>query len=98
MTFSANRSSQRVAQKWFVDAIRWYVEEHQGCPRCQDRHCVFRARWGSRVEYHCTACDFSVAHDEATGACTVSDGEPSPPGLSLLCDQGDLTVTPAPGV
>ena len=28
MTFSADSYPQRVAQKWFVEAIRWYVEEH----------------------------------------------------------------------
>jgi hypothetical protein len=92
MKVSADGLSQRVAQEWFVNARRWYVEEHQGCPRCQGRHCVFRALWGSRVEYHCTACDFSAAHDEATGIFAANDGEATPPGVELVVD---LTRTPS---
>ena len=57
---------ERTAAEWFAEARRWYIEEHQGCPRCQTRHCVFRSQWGPRTEYHCTACDFSTAHDGHT--------------------------------
>ncbi len=95
MAACADGLPHQLAQKWFVAAIRWYVEEHQGCPRCQVRHCVFRARWGSRIEYHCTACDFSAAHDEASGTYAVSDSEPTPTGVTLLVD---LAPSPAPGM
>jgi hypothetical protein len=77
-----------LARQWFIKAIRWYVEEHQGCPRCRGRHCVFRATWGSRIEYHCTECDFSAAHDETAGTYAANLGEPTPTGVPL---------EPAPG-
>jgi hypothetical protein len=93
MMFRGESFPQRLAQKWFAEARRWYVEEHQGCPRCQGRHCVFRARWGSRVEYHCTACDFSAAHDEAQGAYAATVGESMPTGVPLLAD---AVSVPAP--
>jgi len=63
------------ASDWFQAAVRWYHEEHQACPRCKDRHCVFRSRWGARLEYHCTICDFSAARDEATGEAAVILGQ-----------------------
>jgi hypothetical protein len=73
---------ERTAAEWFAEARRWYIEEHQGCPRCQARHCVFRSQWGQRVEYHCTACDFSTAHDGQTSRfCVGSPG--SHPGIRL---------------
>ena len=52
--------------KWFEEAARCYVEGHQACPWCGERHCVFRSEWGGRVEYHCSACDFSARRDEQT--------------------------------
>jgi hypothetical protein len=54
---------------WFADAERCYRDEHQGCPCCCGRHCVFRSEWGGRVEYYCTACDFSACWDRPTGRC-----------------------------
>ena len=84
MPSGENSFPERLAQKWFGAAIRWYAEEHQGCPRCQDRHCVFRAVWGSRVEYYCTACDFSAAHDEATGSYAATAGNAMPSGVPLV--------------
>jgi hypothetical protein len=67
------------ADQWFAEASRWYVEGHQGCASCHGRHCVFRSEWGSRVEYHCTACDFSACHDAQTGQSFVAFGEPRAP-------------------
>jgi hypothetical protein len=93
MSSSVESSLQALAQKWFRAAIRWYVEEHQGCPRCQGRHCVFRARWGNRIEYHCTGCDFSAAHDEVTGVYAATNGEAMPSGVSL---DGEATLAPSP--
>jgi hypothetical protein len=75
----------RSADEWFADVLRWYTEEHQGCPSCQERHCVFRAEWGTRVEFYCTACDFSAARDSASNRCTVVAGD-SPPALDFLSD------------
>jgi hypothetical protein len=53
--------------QWYEAAAHWHLQEHQGCPCCGGRHCVFRSEWGLRVEYYCTACDFSASHDAATG-------------------------------
>jgi hypothetical protein len=93
MTVRADGFPQRVAQKWFMAAIHWYIEKHQGCPRCRGRHCVFRARWGSRTEYRCTACDFSAAFDESSGLYAATDNEPRPTGIAILVD---MATTPAP--
>lgn len=61
---------------WFALAERCYAEQHQACPSCRQRHCVFRSRWGARTEYHCTACDFSAARDDATGETVGVPGGP----------------------
>jgi hypothetical protein len=66
----------RTARDWFNEAKRGYSEKHQACPCCRSRHCVFRARWGSRTEYHCTACDFSAACDEEQGTFSATLGIP----------------------
>ena len=52
--------------EWYEAAQSWHVTEHQGCPCCCARHCVFRSEWGERIEYYCTACDFSASHDRQT--------------------------------
>ena len=70
-----HRNKERSASEWFAEAKRWHVEEHQGCPRCRERHCVFRSQWGARVEYQCTECDFSAAHDFQTGRSSFTGGE-----------------------
>jgi hypothetical protein len=51
---------------WFEAAECCHLHEHQGCPCCRGRHCVFRSEWDGRVEYYCTACDFSASHDPRT--------------------------------
>jgi hypothetical protein len=61
---------------WFEAARRHYLEGHQGCACCGAQHCVFRSQWGPRVEYHCTACDFSVSHDNQSGRSFAAAGEP----------------------
>lgn len=58
---------ERTSREWYHEAERCHVEEHQGCPCCLGRHCVFRSEWGNRVEYHCNACDFSASHDRRAG-------------------------------
>jgi hypothetical protein len=66
----------RTAVEWFQDAVRWYVARHQGCPCCGDQHCLFRSAWGERVEYYCSACDFSAAHDRGSGSYYAVTGSP----------------------
>lgn len=65
---------ERSAADWFAEARRWYVEKHQGCPRCRSRHCVIRSTWQTRLEFHCTECHFACAED--TGTCTVDLSDP----------------------
>src|SRR5262245_64110564 len=85
MAPGVGRDVERSADEWFVEATRWYLEGHQGCARCHRQHCVFRSEWGLRVEYHCTACDFSAGHDTQTGLSCASMGEPPARGGVLLC-------------
>jgi hypothetical protein len=68
-----NRTARSPAE-WFAAAARGYVEAHQGCPCCGNQHCVFRSEWGARVEYYCSACDFSACHDRQTGHCYAAPG------------------------
>jgi hypothetical protein len=60
---------QLTPAEWYEAAESWHTEHHQGCPCCRACHCVFRSEWGERVEYHCTACDFSASRDQRTGRC-----------------------------
>jgi hypothetical protein len=68
-------SVEQTTVEWFAAAERWYRDEHQGCPCCGGRHCVFRSEWGARVEYYCTACDFPACHDRQTGRCFAVAGD-----------------------
>lgn len=77
-------NAERTAVEWFVDAARWYVEGHQGCVSCGGQHCVFRSEWGARVEFYCSACDFSVCHDGETGHYFAAAGDGAPTGDGLL--------------
>jgi hypothetical protein len=92
----SDRFLGRTADEWFADVLRWFDEEHQGCPCCKHRHCVFRAKWGTRVEFYCTACDFSAARDSQSNRCTVGGGE-SPPALDFLF-RGDRPVEIRPAL
>ncbi len=69
------KERERTAAEWFALAHRAYIESHQGCARCAAQHCVFRSRWNRRIEYHCTACDFSASNDELTGQSSANLGE-----------------------
>jgi hypothetical protein len=66
----------RAPSEWFQWAAEWYVQGHQGCVCCGRQHCVFRTEWCHRVEYYCSACDFSTCHDSRTGHyyATLGDG------------------------
>jgi hypothetical protein len=69
------QNSERAPADWFRAAMDCYVVEHQGCPCCRERHCVFRSFWGKRIEYYCSVCEFSVCLDAATGACYFTAGD-----------------------
>jgi hypothetical protein len=66
---------ERTASQWYEEAARCYVQSHQGCPRCGGQHCVLRSEWGSRIEYHCAACDFSACQDSKTGESFMDPGD-----------------------
>lgn len=68
---------ERSATEWFAEARRCYVEQHQGCPRCHASHCVIRSQWESHIEYHCTECDFSAAHNNETGSTCCYTEQPA---------------------
>jgi hypothetical protein len=75
-------SSERTSQEWFAEAVRCYVERHQGCAWCGGSHRVLRRQQGDCVEYYCTGCDFRTAHDPDTERFFVipgaDQGEKSP--------------------
>jgi hypothetical protein len=82
-----NRTARSPAQ-WFAEAVRCYLEAHQGCPCCGNQHCVFRSEWGARVEYYCSACDFSTCEDHQTGRCyaVLGEGNTQPCGVFSVPD------------
>jgi hypothetical protein len=82
--------AEHSAQEWFAAAAQWHVEGHQGCIYCGGRHCVFRSEQHGRVEYYCSACDFSACHDERTGQYLAVAGDyQDRPSLVL-----DVELTP----
>ena len=80
-------SPSRTPGNWFQSAARWYVEGHQGCVSCQGQHCVFRSQCTQRIEYYCSACDFSTCHVLRSGTyyAIVGDGT-GLPGIVLEAD------------
>jgi hypothetical protein len=85
---NADARAERTALDWFFEATHWYEEEHQGCASCHGRHCVFRTVSATRIEYYCTACDFSSCHDTQTGRYFADLGEgPRPPGALLGAEE-----------
>jgi hypothetical protein len=68
-------NDERTPIQWYQAAVRCYVENHQGCAKCGQSHCVFLARWGPRTEYYCSACDFSTCHDGETGRSFAAIGD-----------------------
>lgn len=67
--------AERSPADWFEDAVRAYIEGHQACPWCECKHCVFRTEWDGRIEYLCSACDFSVCVDRRSGSHYMTRGE-----------------------
>ncbi len=81
---NAEQRAARTPAEWFAEATRWYAQEHQGCASCRGRHCVFRSGERTRVEYYCTACDFSACHDGESGLYFADLGEGKRPTGVLL--------------
>jgi hypothetical protein len=86
---------ERTPTEWFHAAAHSYVEKHQGCAACGGQHCVFPSRWGSRLEYYCSACDFSASHDAETGHYFASPGDGRQLAEALLthltsCEETDF--------
>jgi hypothetical protein len=89
------RNAERTPAEWYQEAVRCYVEGHQACPNCGARHCVFQSHWGPRVEYYCSACDFSTCHDAQTGRYFAAIGDGRQLAEALL--DGDLFEEQAAG-
>jgi hypothetical protein len=68
-------TAERSPGEWFESAVRSYVEGHQACPWCDCKHCVFRTEWENRIDYLCSACDFSVCFDRRSGSHYMTRGE-----------------------
>jgi hypothetical protein len=68
-----NTAGCRPPQDWFEAASHDYVEGHQRCAACGERHCVFRTESDALVEFYCYSCDFSACHDRRTGRYYVWD-------------------------
>jgi hypothetical protein len=84
----------RTPAEWFHAAVHSYEADHQGCTHCRNRHCVFRSRWGERIEYYCSACDFSTSHDRATDRYYTALGDGCQLGASLLTGHPEADQVP----
>jgi hypothetical protein len=91
-------SPTRTAQEWFAEAARDYVDGHQACAWCGGRHRVFKTRHGTRLEYHCTDCDFYVCHDEQTNAYAVEPGCADAAGSGCADDVSPSHLAPFTGL
>jgi hypothetical protein len=69
-----NHAIERSAADWLLAAMDCYVVEHQGCPYCHERHCVFRSLWAKRIDFYCSTCEFAVCLDGQTGTCHATPG------------------------
>jgi hypothetical protein len=67
--------SERSPQEWFAEAVRFYVEHHQGCPWCGGCHRVFHTETEVQREYYCTGCDFHVGYDHTANSYFTFPGE-----------------------
>jgi hypothetical protein len=55
--------TKRTSRQWYDEAVRWYVEKHQGCPWCGGSHRVYRLVRGTKETYTCQGCDFQASFD-----------------------------------
>ena len=63
------------AENWFHEAVRWYAEQHQGCPWCLGANRVYKSDRNGVTEYRCGSCDFLVCHDRQTGRYFMGAGK-----------------------
>jgi hypothetical protein len=66
---------QRTPRDWFAEAMRCYLERHQGCAWCHQSHCVYQTTHGHEREYWCNACDFRTSYDAANDHYSSYPGE-----------------------
>jgi hypothetical protein len=71
------------AQDWYEEAVRWYVNKHQGCPWCGRANCLYQSERGRAMEYHCGTCDFFACHDLDTGRYFMGPGRMRPAPLTM---------------
>ena len=71
--------AEQIAAAWFEKAATCYVDRHQGCPWCGNRHCVFRTRRPDREQFSCSECDFFTCHTFHDDAYFVTPGESAQP-------------------
>lgn len=57
----------RTSRQWFEEAVRCYVDMHQGCPWCHGSHRVYQLQRGQEQIYTCQGCDFQASHDAGSG-------------------------------
>lgn len=65
----------RNPSEWFAEAVRCYVERHQGCPWCEGSHRVYQVNRDGRQEYLCNGCDFRTGFDQHTNDYYAFPGE-----------------------
>ncbi len=65
----------RDCHQWYDEAVRCYLEKHQGCPWCGESHCVSRSMRRGQQTYCCQKCDFQASFDHSTGAYAHIVGE-----------------------
>lgn len=62
--------------QWFEEAVRSYLEKHQGCAWCGGSNRVYRWQRGGRLEFYCSYCEFFVCREEDSGRHHVCLGQP----------------------
>jgi hypothetical protein len=65
----------RSPSEWFAEAVRCYVERHQGCPWCGGSHRVYQVQRDGRHEFFCNGCDFRTGFDQASNEFFAIPGE-----------------------
>ena len=74
----------RTPQEWFQEAVRCYVEKHQGCAWCGGPHRVYLLVQEQQVVYYCNGCDFRTGHDKRAGRFFSFPGEDAAPGKKTM--------------
>lgn len=64
--------------QWYQEAVRCYVDGHQGCPWCLGSHRVFRSEREGRLDYYCNCCEFYASHETKANAYRFVPGQCHP--------------------